>query len=65
MHQLRTDAQPARPRPAAHAVATELADVNVSVYTLLKLLGHQLMLILQRYVDGPALTPDPPRTKLL
>ena len=32
--------------------ATELANANVSVYTLMKLLGHESMVTSQRYVDG-------------
>lgn len=32
--------------------ATELANANVSVYTLMKLLGHESMATSQRYVDG-------------
>ena len=35
-----------------HTFATELANENVSVYTLMKLLGHESMVTLQRYVDG-------------
>jgi site-specific recombinase XerD len=35
-----------------HTFATELANENVSVYTLMKLLGHESMLTSQRYVDG-------------
>jgi site-specific recombinase XerD len=35
-----------------HTFATELANENVSVYTLMKLLGHDSMLTSQRYVDG-------------
>ncbi|WP_407666224.1 hypothetical protein [Mycolicibacterium arabiense] len=41
--------------PLAHsstACATELANANVSVYTLMKLLGHESMVTSQRYVDG-------------
>lgn len=32
--------------------ATELANGNVSVYALMKLLGHDSMVTSQRYVDG-------------
>jgi site-specific recombinase XerD len=32
--------------------ATELANSDVSVYTLMKLLGHESMVTSQRYVDG-------------
>lgn len=32
--------------------ATELANGNVSVYALMKLLGHESMVTSQRYVDG-------------
>lgn len=32
--------------------ATELANGNVSVYALMKLLGHESMATSQRYVDG-------------
>lgn len=35
-----------------HTFATELANANVSVYTLMKLLGHESMATSQRYVDG-------------
>ncbi|GFM19910.1 site-specific recombinase XerD, partial [Mycobacterium sp. PO1] len=35
-----------------HTFATELANENVSVYALMKLLGHESMLTSQRYVDG-------------
>lgn len=35
-----------------HTFATELANANVSVYTLMKLLGHESMVTAQRYVDG-------------
>ena len=33
---------------------TELANANVSAYTLMKLLGHESMVTSQRYVDGTA-----------
>ncbi|MGY4651337.1 integrase [Mycobacterium sp. URHB0021] len=36
----------------ASARNTELANANVSVYTLMKLLGHESMVTSQRYVDG-------------
>jgi integrase len=35
-----------------HTFATELANANVSVYTLMKLLGHESMATSQRCVDG-------------
>jgi site-specific recombinase XerD len=35
-----------------HTFATELANGNVSVYALMKLLGHESMTTSQRYVDG-------------
>lgn len=35
-----------------HTFATELANANVSVYTLMKLMGHESMVTSQRYVDG-------------
>ncbi|AFM20054.1 site-specific recombinase XerD (plasmid) [Mycolicibacterium chubuense NBB4] len=35
-----------------HTFATELANGNVSVYALMKLLGHDSMATSQRYVDG-------------
>lgn len=35
-----------------HTFATELANAKVSVYTLMKLLGHESMVTSQRYVDG-------------
>ncbi len=35
-----------------HTYATELANANVSVYTLMKLLGHQSMSTSQRYVTS-------------
>lgn len=35
-----------------HTFATELANADVSVYTLMKLLGHESMATSQRYVDG-------------
>jgi integrase len=36
-----------------HTYATELANSNVSVYALMKLLGHESIATSQRYVDGP------------
>jgi site-specific recombinase XerD len=48
----------ARPVPGAlvhglrHTYATELADSDVSVYTLMKLLGHESMTTSQRYVTA-------------
>jgi integrase len=35
-----------------HTYATELANADVSVYTLMKLLGHESMTTSQRYVSG-------------
>jgi site-specific recombinase XerD len=35
-----------------HTFATELANADTSVYTLMKLLGHESMVTSQRYVDG-------------
>jgi site-specific recombinase XerD len=35
-----------------HTFATELANADDSVYTLMKLLGHESMVTSQRYVDG-------------
>jgi site-specific recombinase XerD len=35
-----------------HTFATELPNANVSVYALMKLLGHESMATSQRYVDG-------------
>jgi len=35
-----------------HTFATELANRNVSVYALMKLLGHESMMTSQRYVDA-------------
>lgn len=35
-----------------HTFATELANADVSVYTLMKLMGHESMVTSQRYVDG-------------
>jgi integrase len=40
--------------PAAPSYATELANAGVSVYTLMKLLGHESMATSQRYVVGAA-----------
>lgn len=37
-----------------HTYATELANAEVSVYTLMKLLGHESMATSQRYVTGAA-----------
>ena len=45
--------------PAAHSCtgcATELANADVSVYTLMKLLGHESMVTSQRYVAAGAET---------
>jgi site-specific recombinase XerD len=35
-----------------HTYATELANCDVNVYMLMKLLGHESMMTSQRYVDG-------------
>ena len=35
-----------------HTYATELANADVNVYTLMKLLGHESMTTSQRYVSG-------------
>jgi integrase/recombinase XerC len=35
-----------------HTYATELASSDVSVYTLMKLLGHESMTTSQRYVSA-------------
>ena len=35
-----------------HTFATELADAGVSVYALMKLLGHESMVTSQRYVTA-------------
>jgi integrase/recombinase XerC len=35
-----------------HTFATELANSDVSVYTLMKLLGHESMVTAQRYVTA-------------
>jgi integrase len=35
-----------------HTFATELANADVSVYALMKLLGHESMVTSQRYVDS-------------
>jgi integrase/recombinase XerC len=35
-----------------HIFATELANADVSVYTLMKLLGHESMVTSQRYVTA-------------
>jgi integrase/recombinase XerC len=51
------DAQPVRGAPVhglRHTYAAELANANVSVYTLMKLLGHESMATSQRYVTGVA-----------
>ena len=51
------DAQPVRGalvHGLRHTYATELANAEVSVYTLMKLLGHESMATSQRYVAGAA-----------
>ena len=35
-----------------HTYATQLAEIDTSVYALMKLLGHESMVTSQRYVDG-------------
>ena len=42
-----------------HTYATGLADAEVNVYTLMKLLGHQSMATSQRYVDAAGLDTRP------
>ena len=52
-----TDARPVRGalvHGLRHTYATELAHADVSVYTLMKLLGHESMATSQRYVTGAA-----------
>ena len=49
------DADPARGalvHGLRHTFATELANADVSVYTLMKLLGHESMVTSQRYVSA-------------
>jgi len=51
----RPDAQPvlgALVHGLRHTYATELAGSDVSVYTLMKLLGHESMVTSQRYVTA-------------
>ena len=36
-----------------HTFATDLATADVSVYTLMKMLGHESMVTSQRYVTAP------------
>jgi integrase/recombinase XerC len=51
------DAQPVRGalvHGLRHTYATELANAEVSVYALMKLLGHESMATSQRYVAGAA-----------
>ena len=43
----------------SHTYTTELANSNVGVYTLMKLLGHQSMATSQRYVAEPRAKPAP------
>jgi site-specific recombinase XerD len=42
-----------------HTYATALADENISVYTLMKLLGHESMATAQRYVAGAGIDTRP------
>jgi integrase len=46
-----------------HTFATELANADVSVYTLMKLLGHESMVTSQRYVTAAGTRPAPPQPK--
>ncbi|WP_068275201.1 site-specific integrase [Aldersonia kunmingensis] len=53
-----------RPRGALvhalrHTYATALADENISVYTLMKLLGHESLATAQRYVAGAGIDTRP------
>jgi integrase len=51
------DAQPVRGaliHGLRHTYATELANADVSVYTLMRLLGHESMATSQRYVTAAA-----------
>ena len=43
-----------------YTFATELANANINVYTLMKLLGHEPMVTSQRYVDGAGTETAPP-----
>lgn len=63
------DAQPVRGalvHGLRHTYATELANSNVSMYTLMKLLGHESMATSQRYLVGAAREPArlPPKPAL-
>ena len=54
-HRAGPDAQPvpgALVHGLRHTYATELAETDVSVYTLMKLLGHESMATSQRYVSA-------------
>jgi len=42
-----------------HTYATALADENISVYTLMKLLGHESLATAQRYVAGAGIDTRP------
>ena len=46
-----------------HTFATELANAEVSVYTLMKLLGHEAMVTSQRYVTAAGTAPALPQLK--
>ena len=46
-----------------HTFATELANADVSVYALMKLLGHESMVTSQRYVTAAGTEPAPPQPK--
>jgi hypothetical protein len=48
-----------------HTFATELANADVSVYTLMRLLGHESMATSQRYVAGAVPKHAPPQHKTL
>ena len=46
-----------------HTFATELANADVSVYTLMKLLGHESMVTSQRYVTAAGTDSAPRQPK--
>jgi site-specific recombinase XerD len=46
-----------------HTFATELANADVSVYTLMKLLGHESIVTSQRYVSAAGPRPALPQPK--
>ena len=43
---------PLHPHQLRHTFATSLADSDVNVYTLMRLLGHESMTTTQRYTQG-------------